>query len=525
MTNLLSTLFLFLFISGLIYILICYTYKVSELLARISFGKLTVIYWIIILILGSIVFVLKFAQSTHTRIGCFPIINERAEINIAIADRINFYLEKSNFTEKNKIIYDIHNTFEIINIDSAKNISFIKRFGESINLDHLILVDTQDFSDNNSVINFSVTSYEANRSRAYADTLYFNNPQKFFNTFKIYLKNISTLNYSFTDNELFHSKKQWADFGKGLLYLLKENFLKAEHMFNSLHIKLPDNHSIKKYFISSLLQKALLLKTENKFNKHLYDQIFSLLHDQENVEKDSELLKLQGLMYIHNENWNFASQVLKQALVLNENDAEIYFYLSKLHSSRLKDIGYSAKIEILKKSVYLNPAYLTPSLKLGQIYLQRREFTKAKKIYKNILSINSSSIDALHGLGKMYLIQNKPVDFINTYKYILELDPENSIAYYNLGIAYLNTRDIERAEKFFQNSIDIDNFTNSYFYLGVIYALKDNPQKAISYFSKRIELEKDDEYAEESRKAIKKLRNNEDIIHLRSFHGFGKYKE
>ncbi len=522
MANLLSTLCLFLFISGLIYILIYYTYKVSELLARLSLGKLTVVYWSIILLLGSIVFVLKYAQSPHIRIGCFPLINERAEINIAIADRMNFYLEKSNLLDKNKIIYDINNTFEIINIDSAKDISFIKRFGKSINLDHLILVDTQDFSDKSFIINSSVINYEENKFHTYEDTLYFNDPQEYFNIFKNHLKKLSSYNYSLTDNELFLSKEQWVDFGKGLLYLLKEDFLKAEEIFYSLYLQLPDNNCISKYFSYTLLQKALLFKVQDTFNKHIYDQIFNILTQNKYSEKDPEILKIQGIMYIQNENWNFACQKLKQALELIPNDPEIYFYLSKLHPSRLNDIGYSSKIDVLKRSVYLNPAYLTPSLKLGQIYLERRDFNKAKEIYKNILSINPGSIDALHGLGKMYLIQNKPVEFIQTYQHILEIDPKNSIAFYNLGIAYLNTRDIERAEKFFQRSIDIDNFKNSYFYLGVINALKKNHQKAISYFAKRIELGENDEYAEESRKAIKKLKNNEEIIHLRSFHGFGK---
>ena len=522
MTNLLSTLCLFLFISGLIYVLIYYTYKVSELLARFRFSRIAFIYWGIILILGSIFFIAKYTKSAYTRIGCFPVINERAEINSAIADRISYFLEKANRTDENKIIYDVKNTFAIINFDSAMSKSFLKRFGESISLDYLMLVDTPEYTDKYSVIDCSVINFREKKSFTFEDTLYFNKPQKYFNSVKNRSLYLSEYDSSLTDNELFHTERKWNNFGTGCYYLLKEEYLEADKIFRSLYLQLPDNNCISKYISYTLLQKALLFKVEDTFNKHIYDQIFNILTKKKYPEKDPEILKIQGIMYIQNENWNFAYQKLKQALELNPNDAEIYFYLSKLHPSRLKDIGYSTKINILKKSVYLNPAYLTPSLKLGQIYLKRREFNKAKESYKNILSINPGSIDALHGLGKMYLIQNNPVEFINTYEHILEIDPENSIAFYNLGIAYLNTKDIERAEKFFLRSIDIDNFKNSYFYLGVIYALKNNPQKAISYFSKRIESSGNDEYAKESRKAIEKLKNNEDIIHLRSFHGFGR---
>ncbi|MFO7891656.1 MAG: tetratricopeptide repeat protein [bacterium] len=522
MTNLFPTLCLFLFISSLIYILIYYTFSVSEYFSSSRYGKISIFYWSIIVILGSIFFVLKYSNPSCTQIGCFPLCNDNVEINSAVAERISFNLKRTNLGEKHTIIYSIENTFEIIDPDSAKHMRFLKEFGNSIDLDLLLLVDTRTVSDNFYVIDLSLIHYRKDKIQTFKDTLNFHLPQRFFTGIKNHFKSLFENDYSLNQNELFQTRDHWQKFGKGLYLTFKEKYIEADKIFHSLFLMIPDNISVRKQYASVLLQKALQFKSEDKFTKDIIDQVFGLLNPKDYSENDPEIPKLLGKMYVQNENWNFAALKLKQALKLNPNDPEIFFYLSKLHTSRLKKIGYTSKIEVLKKSIFFNTAYLTPHLKLAQIYLKRREFGKAKKVYNHILSINPRSVEALHGLGKMYLIQNRPVDFISTYKKILEIDPDNSIAFYNLGIAYLNTRNIERAESFFHRSVEIDNYSNSYFYLGVIYAIKKNPSKAIFYFSKSIESGKDDEYIQEARRAIKKLKNNDEIIHLRSFHGFGR---
>lgn len=521
MTNFFSTLCLFLFISSLILILIYYIYKVADFFPGIRFGKITLVYWLIVLLLGIIFFSIKYSTPSYTKIACFPLANENVEMNSAVADRVNQILTREYCSESKSIVYNLQNTFEIFDIDSASKRTYLINIGEKINLDYLLLINTTT-RYNNTVVNLSIINYKKDKIQQFTDTLNFNKPQKFFTNLKKDIDYLVPGDISLKKNELLGTQKQWQKYGKGIWTTLQDKFMTADTIFSALLKELPENNAIKKQYASILIHKSLQFKSEGKFFKDIIDHVFSLLNQPNYSEADSDILKLLGKMYVHNQNWNFAALKLKQALKLNPNDAEIYFYLSKLHPSRMQKTGSTSKIKLLKKSIFLNPAYVTPHLKLAQIYLKRREFKKAKRIYKHILSLNSRSIDALHGLGKMYLIQNEPVDFINTYKKILSIDPINSIAFYNLGIAYLNTKDIDRAEDFFRRSIEIDNYSNSYFYLGVIYALKRNPDKAIFNFSKSIETGNNDEYIREAHKAIRKLKNNEEIIHLRSFHGFGR---
>jgi len=470
---------------------------------------------------GAFIFSIKFFQPTYTRISCFPLGSEKSEINLAVANSINQVLQRKNFRDKHIVIYNLENTFESINCDSAGQFPYLMRFGKAVQLDYLFLVNSPSVLDNYGIVNIYFINFKKDSTHMYVDTLFFSHPQSFFINFRNKFCKSRENNYFINQQSLLHTRLQWETWGRGIFYILTNQYLEAEKVFQKLSVLLPDNQSIKKQFISVLLQKAILFKSQGKFNKDIYDQIFNLVGEGNDTEKDTVFSKLLGIMYIQNENWNFAFEKLNKALQINATDPETFFYLSKLHASRLRALGYSTNIAILKKAIFFNPAYLPACLTLGQIYVERREFKKAEKIYRTILSINPRSVDALHGLGTMYLLQNNPVDFINIYKKILEIDPDNSNAYYNLGIAYLNTRDSENAERFFQRSIEIDNLANSYFYLGVIYALRNNKTKAISYFSQRITSGKDDEYAQEARKAIRKLQNNEKIIHLRSFHGFG----
>jgi len=203
---------------------------------------------------------------------------------------------------------------------------------------------------------------------------------------------------------------------------------------------------------------------------------------------------------------------------------------------------YDKAIIEFEKSIELDANHTDSYYYLGQCYLQkgileynnqhilkaysfyRKSYEISEKVipqYEQIIKDNPEDLNSYLKLGNIYEIRSM-VPFINEYDqalsyYLKALDlKENSSSPRNTGIyIYLNTRVgsiyfqkknyseaikyLEQAEKMSSGSVEV------YYYLGMSYDKIGEKEKALTSFTKVLELAPQSEFAQEAEKKLKKI--------------------
>ncbi len=176
-----------------------------------------------------------------------------------------------------------------------------------------------------------------------------------------------------------------------------------------------------------------------------------------------------------------------------------------------------------------NPQHFSSLLKLGDIYLQREEFSKAEEYYLKARSVDKENIELIFKLSRLKETTNKLNEAIDLIEEILNIDRGNLAALYKkrelmerlskwdeliyiqqsiievkpnkqerafendllIGYKYeyaaqiLENKEFEKAEKTFKEIVKLDqSFLPAYLGLTEIMLNKGNTEEAISYLEK-----------------------------------------
>lgn len=104
-----------------------------------------------------------------------------------------------------------------------------------------------------------------------------------------------------------------------------------------------------------------------------------------------------------------------------------YFYRNKLEMAEL------LFQDVLKKYPENQKAYSY----LGDIFLQKKRYDGALKLYKRSLELNPSNGEDYFRIGQVYYYKKQGNLAIENFKKSFELDPTIKYAYYHIGITYL----------------------------------------------------------------------------------------
>jgi len=225
----------------------------------------------------------------------------------------------------------------------------------------------------------------------------------------------------------------------------------------------------------------------------------------------AEALALLGEYYIYQERWSLAEYHLLNSFRLNPHDPRLYLTLSRLHPFRYQKIGFVNELKLFERAIFIDPCFEDGYLMLSDHYLFDNKREKAIESLERYLAINPNAVPVLAALGRLYVVRNDMLKIVEVYNKIIALQPNNSDAYYNLGILYYNSEDLETSEKLLQRAIAIDNHLNAHLFLAMLYETQGKTEKAIEHFRFRIRNRKglDDEFAEEARKHLFKLVNQD----------------
>ncbi|MBI2653786.1 tetratricopeptide repeat protein [Candidatus Woesearchaeota archaeon] len=154
----------------------------------------------------------------------------------------------------------------------------------------------------------------------------------------------------------------------------------------------------------------------------------------------------------------------------DESKKELYHKLGELKISQKGDfhayyqlgiqaqeaVNYDEAIELLKKSIELNPNYFKAWLNLGASYLKVGSLLEAENVLKQAVLLNSSDYSAHNNLGIVYSRLNKPELAIKEFLTALRLNQKSANTYFNLGLAFDSIGAKDKAYKFFEKAIELN---------------------------------------------------------------------
>lgn len=130
-------------------------------------------------------------------------------------------------------------------------------------------------------------------------------------------------------------------------------------------------------------------------------------------------------------------------------------------------------------------------LKRGNMYNRRREHTKAKAAFLQVLDMDADDADAHHNLGITYMALEAPEPAASHLEKVLALNPEMSSVYYKLACVYVELGRFEEAVEMGTAALTADRDEDkekAHYALGRAYIDLDVYDKALYHFQQAHEL-------------------------------------
>jgi tetratricopeptide (TPR) repeat protein len=127
---------------------------------------------------------------------------------------------------------------------------------------------------------------------------------------------------------------------------------------------------------------------------------------------------------------------------------------------------------------------------------------------EKLLKKDSRNVTLMIHLGNLYADAQKQEKAINIYEQALKIDPNLPEVWVDCGVMHRELNHIDKAETYFNKALSFDSAQPfAYYNLGIVYAydLK-QPQKAIGYWEKLIQLHPESPISLQARKQILDLK-------------------
>jgi cellulose synthase operon protein C len=88
-----------------------------------------------------------------------------------------------------------------------------------------------------------------------------------------------------------------------------------------------------------------------------------------------------------------------------------------------------------------------------QLLILKNRLDEARKLNDAVLKTRPNDVDALIERGQIQTAEGHPYDAVGTLQAAIKDDPNNALAYYHLGIAFDRVKNLEQAEKAWQDAV------------------------------------------------------------------------
>jgi len=493
---------------GLILFVLIYLRRYSDFLSVKTFRSLFVATLAVLFLLVAIFYYYNRPPQNKIRVAIFPFkepnTHEDSSWMLWTIAKISAHtLQQSS--QEHLLVYPLDWLWEAIATDSIASLDYVLNFAQRVRLDFIITAE-MDSGYSSCPIEWQLFNIRDRKNLASGTLEHVN----CFNTAILLTRTISSqldietdikVDSSFTATD---SVLKWTALSEQA-YLQRDfatSIKLAEQAFESDSNYVP----VRNLLASAHLNYGLYLKSYGKPAALNYAIAQKLCEDTiKNDSLDATAERILGEYYLLKELWSKAEEHFRCALKLNPTDARIYRDFAQLHASRFKDLGIRSENHALQRALFLNPCYEEARIQLAKYYYFKQWPSRAEKVIMEMLSIHPESIEGLLFLSKIYVSQNQILKLLEVGKKAVEIAPDNADAYFNLGVAYYHWEDYDNAKTFFQRAVRLSDHANSHLYLAYIYERKGDHETAIYHLRRRLQLRRDDLYANKAREMLFRL--------------------
>lgn len=264
-----------------------------------------------------------------------------------------------------------------------------------------------------------------------------------------------------------------ANFLKGRIYLLRNQFADALERFDHIVREKPDDASA--YYFKAL---SLIGKGEKKLSEQ------SLVKA---VELNPRLLDARMILaefYIRDGNKELAREQIDRVLEVVPKSTKALTLKGNLN---LLEKNLKGAEEAFAQVVEIDPNYAPGYVRLGRLYSLEKRDRDALEQFEKALSINPGQTDALAIMVGIYLKDKRYADALQVCerqrKKMGGGDRESAVVDYLQGNVFQAKGDAKQAREHFERAIEADpNLPAPYVALARIYVQEGKPQEAISQY-------------------------------------------
>lgn len=303
---------------------------------------------------------------------------------------------------------------------------------------------------------------------------------------KLYIESISQKNNldeieSLLDNDELKSNPFINNLYNQLAYEYLRNgyYDKSEEFFEkSLEINDKDRFAL--YYLSTLYRES------GKFDQSIAlseQHISSYPNEQEGyINKSISLLSLQRFDTVIEE--------LSDALKIFPEDFEVNYFLGLAHYS-LKEFE-SAEI-FYQKALSLDTSSIPAMHALAMVYDQNKKWDKSDKLYTDLITINTKDAQAYNNYAYSLIERNEETDYALTLaKKAIELSPKTSSYLDTIGWIYFKLNDFEQAKEFIGQAIVYDESSSVVLeHYGDILIELNELDEALIFYNKALDLDQE----------------------------------
>jgi Flp pilus assembly protein TadD len=152
--------------------------------------------------------------------------------------------------------------------------------------------------------------------------------------------------------------------------------------------------------------------------------------------------------------WHGLEEISGQLRKSSPNSVDALLF----HATARINQGDAAGAEAdLNHLLQLAPDHPRPYLKLGQLRVSQKRYNEAKVLFRQALSRDPNSVEAVRGLAGIDLATNKPVDALKFVQEQINHNPNSSALYLVQGEIQLQSKQPELAETAFSRAVDLDH--------------------------------------------------------------------
>ena len=303
---------------------------------------------------------------------------------------------------------------------------------------------------------------------------------------KLYIESIAQKNNldeieSLLDNDELKSNPFINNLYNQLAYeYLRNGYYDKSEQFFEKSLEINDKDRFALYYLSTLYRES------GKFDQSIAlseQHISSYPNEQEGyINKSISLLSLQRFDTVIEE--------LSDALKMFPEDFEVNYFLGLAHYS-LKEFE-DAEV-FYKKALSLDTSSIPAMHALAMVYDQNKKWDKSDKLYTDLITINTKDAQAYNNYAYSLIERNEETDYALTLaKKAIELSPKTSSYLDTIGWIYFKLNDFEQAKEFIGQAIVYDESSSVVLeHYGDILIELNELDEALIFYNKALDLDQE----------------------------------